>query len=283
MNKCKVRLWHFIAISILIHISIVILTFVPVAIQVPAPVQVEVTVIEKKVAEKPARRPPKGHTKGNPKSIRLSQLVPQIKMHSSGTMKVAPSVGEDVDDDTGVEWGSGAADFHRISDYQLMRELYRELDYHIKYPSLFVVHGVKGVVNSRIVINRQGKCDGEKSYTRSSNKYLRKYVKHQIRKVCHLNLKHLVRRKFTNVDVSVFYDSYEPDVENVAAVNNNIVGNVLLFYRGMPRPDYVSMNEPTTRGEGGPEYRVNILKILQDLNELSKGDKALDRFVDNLN
>lgn len=136
-------------------------------------------------------------------------------------------------DDPNVEWGAGGGSFARIEEMNLMQFFYRKFDAVLFYPEILARHKIGGVVNARIVLNRSGECDWQKTQIRAAEPYLRVYVLHMLKNVCHENFKSYTRqRESTNIDISVnFSISEQPTTDELVKSQQRIVGNVLLLFR----------------------------------------------------
>lgn len=111
--------------------------------------------------------------------------------------------GRTLTEESRAAWGSGGGDFDRIQDYHLMEFVYEQVDKLLDYPPLFVVHGIEGTVNARLVLDDQGACDWRDSSISSVQPYLRAYVLDVMKKTCRQNFeRYLAGRTRTNVDLS---------------------------------------------------------------------------------
>jgi len=130
------------------------------------------------------------------------------------------------------EWGSGAANFGRVEDYNLFRVLFEQVDGYLYYPGVLARHKITGVVNARIVINDQGACVWPQTKIQGHDPYLSLYVLNVLKNVCQMNYKaYSKNRQISNADLSFQFDINENNDAGRIKGENHIIGNTLLFYR----------------------------------------------------
>lgn len=145
---------------------------------------------------------------------------------SSGT--TATSFG----DDPNAEWGSGSREFTRVVDIGRYTKLYDLIDSHVFYPNVFTKNGIEGVVNARLVLTSEGRCDWRKTRIRSKQGHLQVLVLSILHETCAANLKSFAKAEgSTNLDLSFGFTITEHDDKGLKDSEKKVVGNVFLFYR----------------------------------------------------
>jgi hypothetical protein len=138
-----------------------------------------------------------------------------------------------LDDDPNVAWGAGGGTFDRIQDLALMSRFHEKVNNLLFYPGVLARHKIKGIVNTRVVLNNEGDCDWQLTKINSNDAHLRFFILHLIKKTCDENYKkYLGARTSTNIDMSFeFSISEQPTTQELISQNQKVLGNVLFFFR----------------------------------------------------
>lgn len=135
-------------------------------------------------------------------------------------------------DNADTAWGVGAGTFERAKDYLLMKKIYEYVDNALFFPSFFHRNNIEGVINARLVINFEGKCDWSKIKFYGEQPYMKLFVLSVLKSACRQNFKPFLKnRLLTNVDLSFHFELTEHTNSQIIEKNKYIVGNSLMFYR----------------------------------------------------
>lgn len=135
-------------------------------------------------------------------------------------------------DNVDTAWGVGGGTFERAKDYLLMKKIYEYVDNALFFPSFFHRNNIQGVINARLVINFEGKCDWSKIKFYGEQPYMKLFVLSVLKSACRQNFKPFLKnRLLTNVDLSFQFELTEPTNSQIIEKNKYIVGNSLMFYR----------------------------------------------------
>lgn len=233
--------------SLLLHAALVLLYFaLPAKFEKnnPRPVRIEILEVPKKALQPPeplirrgrsssGSRRTLGHGGGTIAAQDLGGYLPRYKFDHYLTDSGGDTYSHNPNmDNPGAEWGSGAGTFGRIKDYNFFRVFYSHIDSSLAYPGVLARHKITGTVQARVVVDRNGSCDWQRTKIEGQNGYLGLYVLDVLKRVCQMNFKQYIGdREVTNADLSFKFDINENDDWQRVEKEKFIVGNTLLFYR----------------------------------------------------
>ncbi len=130
------------------------------------------------------------------------------------------------------EWGEGSETFGRIADYNFFRQLYEKVDTQLSYPGVLARNKIMGVVQTRLVFDKNGDCNWRYTKINGSQAYLQLYVLDLLKRVCLQNFKPMLGgREQTVADLAFRFDINENDDHDRVEAQKIVIGNVLHFYR----------------------------------------------------
>ncbi len=134
-------------------------------------------------------------------------------------------------DDPNAKWGEGSAEFGRIADFNYLDKVKDQVEGLLYYPGVLARNHISGQVNTRLVVDGDGKCQWHHTQIHSSNAYLRIYVLDLLQKLCAHDMQYVVQqRKLSNIDMTFQFQLTETSLD-LHKEKELVVGNVLSFYR----------------------------------------------------
>jgi hypothetical protein len=128
-------------------------------------------------------------------------------------------------DNPAAPWGEGGGEYGRIVDYSRFERVAHYMDHIVEFPYQLAYRRRGGVINTRVVMDDQGRCHWGESFVRGNDPLLRFYVLTLLKQFCRSSVWRGIRkRKSSNIDFSFHFDLYLK--EEVAPMVN---GNVVLF------------------------------------------------------
>ena len=239
-NRCSEvsSVWRgALSLSIAIHFILVFFLWTPQELPKNRPIEISmVTKIFEKTKKFPLR---------NSLSPSLSQKI--LAFHTKPNFEKAFSAkdfsGEASDDTENylknssednplADWGSGGGTFARTKDYLLFDRIYHNIDSILYYSGVLARHKIQGYINTRLVLDSNGKCEWKFTQIKGADPYLRLFILDILKQACGQNYSRYINaRNLTNVDMSFKFALTEHDNKNWADHEKGIVGNTLLFYR----------------------------------------------------